>query len=71
MKPIELCAKAINNSSNKGDIVIDLFGGSGSTLIAAEQLKRKCLMMELDSYYCSIIIERWEKLTGNKGEKIN
>ena len=68
MKPIELCAKAIQNSSKQGDIVLDLFGGSGSTLIAAHQLKRKCLMMELDTQYCQVIINRWEKLTGEKSE---
>ena len=47
-----------------GDKVLDLFGGSGTTLIAAEQLGRKCFMMELDPHYCDVIIARWEKLTG-------
>ena len=69
MKPIELCKKAINNSSKEQMIVLDLFGGSGSTLIACEQTKRKCYMMEIDPFYCSVIIERWEKLTGKKGVK--
>ena len=64
MKPIELVSKAINNSTKRDNTVLDLFGGSGSTLIACEQLKRKCYMMELDPHYCSVIIERWEKLTG-------
>jgi hypothetical protein len=52
------------------EIVLDLFGGSGSTIIACEQLNRKCFMMELDSIYCQVIIDRWEKFTGNKAKKI-
>ena len=71
MKPIALCAKAIENSSHKGDIVLDVFGGSGSTLMACEQLNRKCRMMELDPKYCDVIIKRWEEFTGNKAEKLN
>lgn len=63
-KPIALCARAIKSSSREGESVLDLFGGSGTTLIAAEQLGRKCFMMELDPYYCDVIIARWEKLTG-------
>lgn len=70
MKPVELVAKAIENSSDKGDIVLDLFGGSGSTLIASEHLERKCRMMELDPHYVDVIIERWETLTGRKAELI-
>lgn len=66
MKPIELIANALMNSTIEGDIVLDLFGGSGSTLIACEQLKRKCFMAELDPHYCDVIIERWENLTGEK-----
>jgi DNA modification methylase len=66
MKPIELCARAVLNSSKEGDIVLDLFGGSGSTLIACEQTKRKCYMMELDPRYCDVIVKRWEELTGLK-----
>ncbi len=66
MKPIELCAKAIENSSKQGQSVLDLFGGSGSTLIACEQLNRNCFMMELDEKYCEVICQRWEKLTGQK-----
>jgi DNA modification methylase len=66
MKPVSLCAKAIENSSKAGDIVIDLFGGSGSTLIACEQLNRTCYMMELDPIYCDVIIKRWENFTGQK-----
>ena len=70
MKPIELVANAIQNSSMEGDIVLDLFGGSGSTLIACEQTNRKCYMMELDPHYCDVIIERWENLTGKKAVKL-
>lgn len=66
MKPVALFAYEIQNSANKSGIVLDLFGGSGSTLIACEQLKRKCFMMELDEHYCDVIITRWEKLTGKK-----
>lgn len=64
MKPIELCAKGITNSSVKGAGVLDLFGGSGSTLIACEQTNRTCYMMELDPHYCDVIIQRWENFTG-------
>jgi DNA modification methylase len=66
MKPIELCAYAIQNSSISNQIVLDLFGGSGSTLIACEQTDRKCYMMELDSHYCDVIIKRWEEFTEQK-----
>lgn len=59
MKPVELVAKAVHNSSGKGSIVLDLFGGSGSTLIACEQLDRKCYMAELDPKYCDVIIQRY------------
>ena len=57
-------------SSNKNSNVLDLFGGSGSTLIACEQLGRKCYMMELDPHYVDVIIERWENLTGKKAKLI-
>lgn len=70
MKPLELVGKAINNSSLKGELVLDLFGGSGSTLIASEQLNRKCYMMEFDPKYVDVIIKRWEQFTGNKAELI-
>jgi len=66
MKPIELIAYALNKSSKKNDVVLDCFGGSGSTLIACEQLNRKCYMCELDEHYCSVIIQRWENFTGEK-----
>lgn len=68
-KPIAICDKFLKLYSNEGEIVLDLFGGSGSTMIAAEQLNRKCYMMEIDPHYCDVIIARWEKLTGNKAEK--
>lgn len=71
MKPIKLIARLIKNSSKKNENVIDFFGGSGSTLIAAEQLGRKCYMMELDPKYVDVIIDRWETLTGEKAVKIN
>lgn len=70
MKPIEVVARAIKNSSKQNDLVLDLFGGSGSTLIACEQLNRVCYMNELDPKYCDVIIKRWETLTGNKAVKI-
>ena len=69
-KPIELCCRAIKSSSRINEQVLDLFGGSGSTLIACEQLKRKCYMMELDEHYCDVIIDRWQKLTGKTAIKI-
>ena len=69
-KPIALCSRAIKSSSRDGEIVLDIFGGSGSTLIACEQLDRKCYMMELDPKYCDVIIKRWETLTGKKAKLI-
>lgn len=71
MKPLELVGRAIKNSSKKGDLVLDTFGGSGSTLIACEQLNRKCYMAELDPKYCDVIIQRWEKFTGEKAVLLN
>ena len=71
MKPIELCAYAIQNSSISNQIVLDLFGGSGSTLIACEQTDRKCYMMELDPHYCDVIIKRWEEFTEQKAVLTN
>ena len=70
MKPIELVGRAIRNSSLVGDIVLDLFGGSGSTLIAAEQTGRICYMSELDPAYCDVIVRRWETLTGGKAKLV-
>lgn len=71
MKPIKLIARLIKNSSKENQIILDLFGGSGSTLIACEQLKRKCFMMEYDPKYADVIIERWEAFTGEKAKLIN
>ena len=70
MKPLKLCEELIRHSSKNGDIVLDLFGGSGSTLITCEQLNRKCFMMEYDPKYVDVIIERWETFTGEKAIKI-
>lgn len=70
-KPIALCSRAIKSSSREGEIVLDVFGGSGSTLIACEQLNRKCYMCELDPHYCDVIIQRWENLTGEKAVLLN
>ena len=66
MKPLKLIQRFVYNSSQEGDVVADIFGGSGSTLIVCEKMKRKCLMMELDPHYCDVIIERWEQFTGKK-----
>lgn len=70
MKPIELIANCMKDTTKEGDLVIDFFGGSGSTIIAAEQIGRKCYMMELDEHYCDVIIDRWQRLTGEKAERI-
>lgn len=67
-KPVGLSAHAIKHTTKKGASVLDLFGGSGSTLMACEQLNRKCYMMELDPRYVDVIIERWENMTGEKAE---
>lgn len=71
MKPIKLLARLIQNSSNKGDAVLDLFGGSGSTLIACEQLGRVCYTSELDPRFVDVIIERYETFTGKKAVLLN
>jgi DNA modification methylase len=65
-KPVELPERAINNSSKLGQIILDLFGGSGSTLIACEKTGRKARLMELDPKYCDVIVKRWEDFTGKK-----
>ncbi len=64
-KPLFLPSEALNNSSNKNDIILDLFGGSGSTLIACEQTGRACRMMELSEHYVDVIIRRWQDFTGD------
>lgn len=66
MKPIDLLVRLIKNSSKENNLILDLFGGSGSTLIAAEQTNRISYLMELDPKYCDVIIKRWEALTGKK-----
>lgn len=70
MKPIPLIGKQISNSTRIGETVLDVFGGSGSTLIACEQLKRKCRIMEFDPIYADVIIRRWEELTGETAEYV-
>src|SRR5688500_8795769 len=69
-KPVELAARAMQYSSRPGENVLDLFGGSGSTLMAAEQTGRKAFPMQLDPPYCDVIVERYEKFTGKKAERI-
>jgi DNA modification methylase len=71
VKPQALLVPLIRNSSKKGWNVLDLFGGSGSTLIACEQTGRTCYMMELDPHYVDVIIARWEEFTGQRAELIN
>lgn len=70
-KPLKICERGIVTSTKIGEIVLDLFGGSGSTLIACEQLDRTCYMMELAPKYCDVIIKRWENLTGEKAVLLN
>ena len=71
MKPIELFAYQIKNSSKVNDIVLDTFGGSGTSIIACEQLNRICFTMELDPRYCDVIVDRWETFTNQKAELIS
>lgn len=66
MKPVPLFARLIRNSSRRGDAVLDLFGGSGTTAVACEQMGRDAYLMELDPAYCDVIVARWERLTGQK-----
>ena len=70
MKPLVLCGRLIKNSSLPGQTVLDLFGGSGSTLIACEQLSRKCYTMEYDPRYVDVIVQRWEDFTGEKAVRL-
>lgn len=69
-KPVGLARRALLNSTEEEDVVLDLFGGSGSTLLAAEVTGRTGYVMELDHGYCQVIISRWERLTGKKAKKI-
>ena len=71
MKPVGLFDYQIKNNTKGGDIVLDLFGGSGTAIMACEQNGRKCRMMELDPHYVDVIIARWEEFTGQKAELIN
>ena len=71
MKPVELIERALENSSKAGDIILDTFGGSGSTLIACEKTGRAARLMELDPIYCDVIVKRWEDYTGKKAKLID
>ena len=66
MKPVELISKMLRNSTRQGDVVLDLFGGSGSTLISCEMLGRQARLMELDSKFVDVIVQRWEEFTGKE-----
>jgi len=70
MKPVELVERAVRNSSKSRDIVLDCFGGSGSTLIACEKTGRQARLIELDPKYCDVIVQRWEDFTGNKAQLV-
>ena len=70
MKPVELVSRALHNSGRRGEVVLDPFLGSGTTLVAAEQLDRVCYGLELDPRYCDVIVKRWEQLTGKKAELV-
>jgi DNA modification methylase len=70
-KPVELAARAMSYSSKPGENVLDLFGGSGSTLIAAEQQGRRAFLMEIDPLYCDVIVQRWESFTGLKAVRVS
>lgn len=71
MKPVELFKQLIEDGSPAGAIILDLFGGSGTTLIACEQTSRRCRMMELDPLYCDVIVQRYENATGKKAVLAN
>ena len=71
MKPLKMCAELIKHSTKKQERVLDLFGGSGSTLMSCEQLDRVCYTMEFDPKYVDVIIERWENFTGQKAVLLN
>ena len=69
-KPVRMLGDILKDFTKENDNVLDVFGGSGSTLIACEKLNRKCFMMELDEHYCEVIIQRWEQLTGKQAELV-
>ena len=66
VKPVPMISDALKDTSKRGDIVLDSFGGSGSTLIAAERTGRKARLIEIDPIYCDVIIRRWQELTGEE-----
>lgn len=70
MKPVELVRRAVAQSSKPGDAVLDLFAGSGTTLIAAEQVGRKALLLEIGPGYCDVIVRRFESFTGRKAKRV-
>ena len=70
MKPVALVGRLMANSSRRGELVADLFGGSGTTLMAAEQLGRVAYLMELNPKYCDVIVSRWEEYTGKKAVRV-
>lgn len=70
MKPVALFAYLIQNSSKENDVILDSFGGSGTSIIASEQTNRVCYTLELDPHYCDVILARWEKMTGGKAVKL-
>ena len=70
MKPVSLVARDVMNSCGQDAVVLDLFGGSGTTLVACEEVGRRCRMMELDPKYCDVIVKRWENLTSKKAELV-
>ena len=71
MKPVSLLENLILNSTKRGDVVLDPFGGSGSTLIASLKMQRRCYLMEKSPVYAEVILNRWSKLTGLTPKKIN
>ena len=70
-KPIKMLSEILQDFSKENETIIDVFGGSGSTLIACDQLNRNCYMMELDPHYIDVIIQRWENFTGQKAVLLN
>lgn len=69
-KPVRMLGEILKDFSDEGDNILDVFGGSGTTLIACEQLDRNCFMMEMSPKYCDVIIDRWEKYTGKTAKQI-